>query len=909
MPTRAKAKRLHLRLLIEGEEVPVIAGIVTQAVNATATAYIQVIATSKVLDLRPRSIVQLFYRQNGEPRKLQDLEAIPFYSYDLKSQTIVREIRPASGQTAGPLLNRLFDDQKVTAQQIETELQYDLLFYGELAGYSFYEDSRNRTINLMCVDMSNNFDTLNQYTFDVNQVLQMGAAARLTLLSGFTDKGLTDAVQQDNGSESDPLIQATSGKTPDIKLFDYADLVGGSPLSPGEHSAMFTASSVLGVEQLLAQKLGTLGLVQGIKAIFDLIKKAYVYYQDIDEELNLRDQLFVIDDKVTSKIFNSAQLQAYIHQGIIQKYGTINSFKNLLKLVFKIGHFEFLPMATAPFQPGDPVVGSSVALKTTVLKPELYFAEPPACNIVWPDELYILNVSRHFLVEPTRGIASTDHVVDPDLREGDGLTAWYTVAPMAMIQGIDSRGRPKEISYTPESMIKLVNGLNSSLVNFGKILLPDEIIKGIIPFNSFVSHSLRAAALATSSQQGSTPERVEGAAPLIPLFDTTPDYSNYEASYKRFFIQESNYNFLVAKYQNRTASASLGFAPRLVPGFTGLIVEKAPFISLRQGDDFFGYLGYIQQLTHTISQAGGVTSVQYSHVRPTNDYLDVFNLKGGAFEPKSIVPDYRDAGVMPWAQGEYGFDVLFKKYAGWLGGMDWKGVQIKQGNADYLGIMPLTLAISSFSLTSITGLGTTQQLKEAFIPLIRELMKLYLQGVVKARVPFDEVMAPLLRRPVANMAQMRGYLHAYHSEVKHSTVDELSESVNMIESRQTVLARMGFLRVGEYELGVWGAGSIAALKKLQVVLKSQDEKSNLMTSGAWDRDTQKAVEDLLQYGGTALAKLPTAIGQDDRAELFRLALDIEMKAILRNRRVRRLVRLGAVLEYKKSLEGPGGLRG
>lgn len=120
---------LHLRLFLEGVEIPVISANTTVAANTPASASIQVIATDKVLDLLPRTVVHLFY-------------------YDYVG-------------AGNPVIN-----QKVTGSAVDRlNQQYKLLFMGELQQINFQKGFGSRSVILQCVDFSNYWDTTYQYNF------------------------------------------------------------------------------------------------------------------------------------------------------------------------------------------------------------------------------------------------------------------------------------------------------------------------------------------------------------------------------------------------------------------------------------------------------------------------------------------------------------------------------------------------------------------------------------------------------------------------------------------------------------------------------------------------------------------------------------------------------------------------
>jgi hypothetical protein len=117
--------KLGLRLFLEGIEVPVIGASITIAANSPAACSVQVIATDKILEIMPRTLVHLFF-------------------YDF-----------VAGESA-----------------LETDLQediensaYKVLFIGEVQGLAFQKDAGSRAAVLNCVDLSNYWDTTYQYNF------------------------------------------------------------------------------------------------------------------------------------------------------------------------------------------------------------------------------------------------------------------------------------------------------------------------------------------------------------------------------------------------------------------------------------------------------------------------------------------------------------------------------------------------------------------------------------------------------------------------------------------------------------------------------------------------------------------------------------------------------------------------
>lgn len=120
----AIAKPLGLRLFIEGFEIPVIAAQVSIGVNSPAAASIQVVPVDEVMDLRPRSMVHLFFLD-----------------------TEIQESTATVGSTNAPPV------------KTGTRNTYKLLFAGENVAFSWSQSPQSRSVVLQCLDFSNYWDS------------------------------------------------------------------------------------------------------------------------------------------------------------------------------------------------------------------------------------------------------------------------------------------------------------------------------------------------------------------------------------------------------------------------------------------------------------------------------------------------------------------------------------------------------------------------------------------------------------------------------------------------------------------------------------------------------------------------------------------------------------------------------
>lgn len=147
-------QRLHLRLFLEGVEVPVISATVQSQPNAPAVASIQIPANDYALDLKPRTLVHLFFFDlyNGGPAR------------DVAS---VRGAGIQAQDNVDPDIQSVLDkgdpgETELTLTDLENQ-NYRLLFGGEVMGLQFAKQPMQRSIVLQCADWSSYWDIAFQY--------------------------------------------------------------------------------------------------------------------------------------------------------------------------------------------------------------------------------------------------------------------------------------------------------------------------------------------------------------------------------------------------------------------------------------------------------------------------------------------------------------------------------------------------------------------------------------------------------------------------------------------------------------------------------------------------------------------------------------------------------------------------
>lgn len=139
----ALGKPLHLRLFLEGQEVPVISAQVQATLFAPASAAIQVVPLDEVLSLKPRTMVHLFFLEE------------PLVS-SVKGELVRQNLVGA----------RVTNEKGVAQDTALSDQVYKLLFCGELVGFSFVKTPMSRAVILQCLDHSNYWDFLQAMMLD-----------------------------------------------------------------------------------------------------------------------------------------------------------------------------------------------------------------------------------------------------------------------------------------------------------------------------------------------------------------------------------------------------------------------------------------------------------------------------------------------------------------------------------------------------------------------------------------------------------------------------------------------------------------------------------------------------------------------------------------------------------------------
>lgn len=286
-------------------------------------------------------------------------------------------------------------------------------------------------------------------------------------------------------------------------------------------------------------------------------------------------------------------------------------------------------------------------LHTQIIRPDLWFAAAPKCNVIFPDEYISFQYGRSYLQEVTRMELTTAM----ELAGSNSITNSRYFAPN--IQDITGK-------YTLQSARGGV-----------RLIMPHEVYVGILPqfqfqseANIYAARSDQKKALATETallreqakylrEQADALRNKKGsdeeAKTRIRLYEERAVKIDGRAKSLEHggisYIQRAvNYMFFKQRFMSRTMGISGLFLPRVVAGFPGVVIDRP---STAYDIKPSSYIGDIAGFQHTYGQEGGTSQFSFQTPREVVGVDDEFlgldgavlqTVRAGRSKVTTIVP-------------------------------------------------------------------------------------------------------------------------------------------------------------------------------------------------------------------------------------------------------------------------------
>jgi hypothetical protein len=296
----ASGQRLGLRLFLEGVEVPVISAQIQIGLNAPAAASIQIVPGDRVVELKARTMVHLFfwdYTLDNDP------------AADPDAVTRVAETNEISLEEA-----KEFVKNNPNAVGAVGEMTgYKLLFCGEIIGLVMAKTPTGRQAVLQCSDFSTYWDTTYQF---------MASAANLFSSNAHVWAG--------GASMFDDIL--------DGHMSVLAQYLKKTPKTPGLHEIKGIMGGII---SLLEAMGGVPNHMHGVNDFFTIGElKNHILQQIVCEQ----------NDNTAERLFSNKSFWAWLNNAGASM-GALVTFRDMLKLLFKYIYYEIVPNPAAMYIP------------------------------------------------------------------------------------------------------------------------------------------------------------------------------------------------------------------------------------------------------------------------------------------------------------------------------------------------------------------------------------------------------------------------------------------------------------------------------------------------------------------------------------------------------------------------------
>jgi hypothetical protein len=664
----AIGKPLHLRLFLEGIEVPVVSAQVSVGINAPAAAAIQMIPSDRSLELMPRTMVHLFYLDNAVAQVTKGKEI---------SNEVERVLR-----------------------------DYKLLFAGEMIAYQYHQTPQSRGIVLQCVDFSSYWDSAHA------TAIEYGPGGNWADHTGSVS-GSNTSLMDDIVNHQQEVIMSwlhQKPRTPGLNTVDglaggiirILEAMGGLPGHEKGVNDFFTLAELrckilqqivaeekdntartlfnsqvmdewirtglqnIGqqvtfrdiikmlfryihyemvpcpVAKFAAARQGTVTeevvqasvakMPEGVAAASSFRQKATDLQGNIDRGTSLDNWKDVLQDakkkvEAARDKFSAAQKKRKTED--LHLSGTLSQISFILteveRLITNKGEWAdtktLIELLNGAAQYIQNTGGSKALTRTTstavadrlqtqIMRPDCFFAPPPVCNVVFPEQYVSLQFERNYMGEVTRVLTLVkDTLVGAEkILSARVLAPYFKQMTRELAQEVDER------SY--------------------RILMDHELHTGIVPREEWLPNTARTAKEKERSNREETVNALFGWVRRVALF-----------------------NFFKYRFANRSCAVAGRFTPNLVCGFPAVVI-RAPFYPEERfladvtPEQRLHYLlenaatlgapthlvGMIGSLAHNIDQQGGTTNFQMHHVRHHSGSDDEFlsKVKGFRKVPREI---------------------------------------------------------------------------------------------------------------------------------------------------------------------------------------------------------------------------------------------------------------------------------
>ena len=754
------AKRLKLRLFLEGQEVPVISASVSGGMGQPAAAVLQVVPTDDIFNLLPRTLVHLFF-------------------FDLHPSSEASQALNKS-DTSG--YQGLSNEEKTILGD-----NYRLLFAGEFMNFSFERSPSGRAVMLQCTDFSSYWDVAKQY-----------------FVTGGTDSGGPTLAGRNAAFAGS---SASGFSAPDESASPVQALINVLTSKP---------STVPDLDGLLGGIIHLLECIGGVFKGFGRYRGLNDFFSAAELRLHLA-QMIGVSPKDTSSLalIKHKEFKGWIRQ-TLSKNRNLVSFRQILDVLMARIYHTYVSIPAPPLRPSYPTTitvqvpagtaipaGMHPVRKERIQKLRSFIKASEGGEATQEATEAKFKAAKDEVIKgaPTTDALVVDKLAKPDTakgqmqyavgedlkflsaaRTGEGAERLRALAKEALKRYMGGSGRMVDTQKQVTVLERLVTHIFRPNIYFCapprcNVLFPDNYTSmsyqrsfmGEITRLQLESQKEWVADTVSSSEPGSHKKRYwapdskdindvlarvsakqgsrfvmahEKFTGILPAFDTIADISAFQKTVNAqgdrppidYMQNVANFNFFAHRFGARSMNVNGPFNPYLVPGMPGLVIDqyRADSVRIEMGIHPTQYLGLINELRHQVSQEGGTTSVNLGLCRTHNERAEFL---GGLVQTVSEAVGKKKATFKKTLRSQDAKD-LFEA----VGSTPTGGVA-QQVKADIAGKnIPGVGVIKSIGKSSVVGDTTTTEVE------VSGFVSIYKSKQVE--VPLDDALFPPWMSPI-----------------------------------------------------------------------------------------------------------------------------------------------------------------
>ena len=406
-------------------------------------------------------------------------------------------------------------------------------------------------------------------------------------------------------------------------------------INPNAAEAVTTMDGMVEVGNVLEEAFSFGGsdasgvLARALSNVFSFLEGINTYFRWGIQRTKILNKIKTIDNETAMSILR--EMGGIFNRGLSAATSNEVTLWSLMQVILGYINYNLISNPAPAYIPPTgydynnllPGIGG---LSQIVLQPEVYFAQPPRCNVILPPLFTQFSFREDWMSQPTRTIITQDLGVQV----------------------------PRMTFYAPSELEDYMGNMD----NRRQLLLDEEKLRGM----KIVSGNISSA-------------EVRGQSEWTSLQGEQGQVS--DANIRRLTAQMVNYQHHRARFAARNGSGTGPFNPFLVPGLPAALVDRTA-----------GHLvGDLSQVTHQLDFANGLahTSFTLSHVRwiglPFNErYMAEWQTLKENDYPEGL---FGENGKPSWFDDSFGDDKIGETlYQAALGYTDEYFGGVKQASGD-----------------------------------------------------------------------------------------------------------------------------------------------------------------------------------------------------------------------------------